>query len=46
MHTIHRRSFIKKTSFGLGAAFVLSQLPKELLAAAAVNDMPLSLIHI
>jgi sugar phosphate isomerase/epimerase len=41
MHTIHRRSFIKKTSFGLGAAFVLSQLPKELLAAAAVNDMPI-----
>ncbi len=41
MNNINRRSFIKKTSLGLGAAFALSQLPKELFAAAMANDMPI-----
>ncbi len=41
MNNINRRSFIKKTSLSLGAAFALAQLPKELFAAAAKNDMPL-----
>ena len=40
MHTINRRSFLAKASKGLGAAIILSQLPKELFAAAAANDMP------
>jgi sugar phosphate isomerase/epimerase len=40
MHTINRRSFLKKTSISVGSAFVLSQLPKELFAGAAANDMP------
>jgi sugar phosphate isomerase/epimerase len=39
MYNINRRSFIKKTSLGFGAAFALTQLPKELFAAAAKNDM-------
>ncbi len=41
MSNINRRSFIKKTSLSLGAAFALIQLPKELFAAAANNDMPI-----
>jgi sugar phosphate isomerase/epimerase len=41
MNKINRRSFLTKTSMGLGAAFALSQLPKELFAAAAANDMPI-----
>lgn len=41
MNNINRRSFIKKTSMSLGAAFALTQLPKELFAAAAKNDMPI-----
>jgi sugar phosphate isomerase/epimerase len=40
MHTINRRSFLKKTSLSVGSAFFLSQLPKELFAGAAANDMP------
>lgn len=40
MKTVNRRSFIKKTSMGLGGAFALMQLPKELFAAAAANDIP------
>jgi sugar phosphate isomerase/epimerase len=39
MDNINRRSFIKKTSISLGAAFALAQLPKELFAAAEKNDM-------
>src|SRR6478735_10319870 len=39
MHTINRRSFLKKTSLRVGSAFFLSQLPKELFAGAAANDM-------
>jgi len=38
---MQRRSFIKKTSLGFGAAIALSQLPKELFAGAAANDMPI-----
>lgn len=41
MHTINRRSFLRKTSMSVGAAFALSQLPKELFAAAVKNDMPI-----
>jgi len=41
MHTINRRSFLKKTSLSVGSAFFLSQLPKELFANAAANDMPI-----
>lgn len=40
MHTINRRSFLKKTSLSVGSAFILSQVPKELFAGAAANDMP------
>jgi sugar phosphate isomerase/epimerase len=41
MNNINRRSFIKKTSMSLGAAVALTQLPKEMFAAAAKNDMPI-----
>jgi sugar phosphate isomerase/epimerase len=41
MNNINRRSFIKKTSLSLGATFALTQLPKELFAAAVKNDMPI-----
>ena len=41
MKTINRRQFIGKTSVGLGAALALSQLPKQLLANAAFNDIPI-----
>lgn len=41
MHSINRRSFLRKTSMSVGAALALSQLPKELFAAAAKNDMPI-----
>src|ERR1019366_2380792 len=41
MKTINRRAFIGKTSLGLGAALALSQLPKQLFANAAVNNMPI-----
>jgi sugar phosphate isomerase/epimerase len=41
MNTINRRSFLTKTSRGLGAALVLSQLPKQLFATAAKNNMPI-----
>jgi len=40
MRKINRRSFLKKTSISVGSALVLSQLPKELFAGAAANDMP------
>lgn len=41
MNKINRRSFLTKTSMSLGAAFALSQLPKQIFAAAAANDMPI-----
>lgn len=41
MKTINRRTFIGKTSLGLGAALALSQLPKQLFANAAVNNIPI-----
>lgn len=41
MKTINRRAFIGKTSLGLGAALALSQLPKQLFANAAVNNIPI-----
>jgi len=41
MKKMNRRNFLTKTSMGLGGAFVLSQLPKQLLAGAAANDMPI-----
>jgi len=40
MNKINRRSFLKKTSVGVGSALGLSQLPKELFAGAEANDMP------
>ena len=40
MNKINRRSFLTKTSLGLGGVFALSQLPTQLFAAAAANGMP------
>jgi sugar phosphate isomerase/epimerase len=40
MKKINRREFIGKTTLGLGAAFVLSQLPEQLLANAAFVNIP------
>ncbi len=37
----NRRSFIKKTSMAAGATMLLSQLPKQIFAAAKANDMPI-----
>ena len=41
MKKINRRAFIGKTTIGLGAALALSQLPKQLLANASANSMPI-----
>ncbi len=41
MKKINRRKFIGKTTMGLGAAFALSQLPKQLFANSAFNDIPI-----
>lgn len=41
MQKINRRSFLTKTTMGAGAAMVLSQLPKQLLAAANASEMPI-----
>lgn len=41
MQKINRRSFLTKTTMSAGAALVLSQLPKTLLAAANANEMPI-----
>jgi sugar phosphate isomerase/epimerase len=41
MKKINRREFIGKTTLGLGGAFAFYQLPKQLLANAAFNDMPI-----
>jgi len=40
MKTISRRSFINKASLGVGAAFFLSQIPKQVLAGARAAQMP------
>jgi sugar phosphate isomerase/epimerase len=40
MKIINRREFIGKTSLSLTSAFVLSQLPKQMLAGAAFNNIP------
>jgi sugar phosphate isomerase/epimerase len=39
MQTINRRRFLSATTKATGAAFVLSQLPAQLFAAASANDM-------
>ena len=41
MKKINRREFIGKTTMSLGAAFALSQLPKQLLANAAFSNIPI-----
>jgi sugar phosphate isomerase/epimerase len=41
MHTFNRRSFLRKTATGLGAAWVLSYLPKEAFGMAHLLDMPI-----
>lgn len=41
MKRINRRAFIGNTTMGLGAAFALSQIPKQLLANATFNDIPI-----
>ncbi|MBV9961625.1 MAG: sugar phosphate isomerase/epimerase [Parafilimonas sp.] len=38
---MNRRNFIKKSSIAAGATMLLSQLPKQILAAAKANDMPI-----
>jgi len=40
MKKLNRREFIGKAAMGTGAALALSQLPTELFASAAVNDIP------
>ncbi|QEC69881.1 sugar phosphate isomerase/epimerase [Panacibacter ginsenosidivorans] len=41
MKQINRRSFLTQTTKAAGAAIVLSQLPKQLLAGAAENNLPI-----
>jgi hypothetical protein len=41
MTKINRRTFIEKTSMGLGAVLALSQIPKQLFAHASALDIPL-----
>ncbi|MDE3184209.1 MAG: sugar phosphate isomerase/epimerase [Bacteroidota bacterium] len=41
MKKINRRQFIGKSALGLGSAFVLAQLPKELFAYASKVEMPI-----
>lgn len=41
MQKTNRRSFLTITAKAAGAAFVLSQLPKTLFAAAAANNIPI-----
>jgi len=40
MKKINRREFIERTSMSLTGAFVLSQFPKQMLAGAAFNNIP------
>jgi len=41
MKVINRRSFITKATLGAGAAFVLSQIPRQVLASATAANMPI-----
>jgi len=41
MKKLNRREFITKATVGAGAALALSQLPTELFASAAFNDIPI-----
>jgi len=41
MKAISRRAFLGKTGMGFGAALALSQLPKQLFANVAFNDIPI-----
>ncbi len=41
MKTINRRTFLSTTTKATGAAFVFSQLPSQLFAGAAANDIPI-----
>ena len=41
MKKLNRREFITKAAMGAGAALALSQLPTELFATAAFNDIPI-----
>jgi sugar phosphate isomerase/epimerase len=41
MKTMNRRSFLTKASLGAGAAFLLSQLPKQVFAGAKAANIPL-----
>src|SRR6478609_3862580 len=41
MKHVNRRSFLTQATKAAGAAIVLSQLPKQLFASAAANDMPI-----
>ncbi len=41
MKKINRREFFGKTTMGLGAAFALSELPKQIFANAAIKSLPL-----
>jgi sugar phosphate isomerase/epimerase len=41
MKKLNRREFITKATVGAGAALALSQLPTELFAQAAFNDIPI-----
>lgn len=41
MKQINRRKFLSKTTMGLGASLMLSQLPKQLLAHARAANMPI-----
>ncbi len=40
MQKINRRKFISKTTMAASATMLLSQLPKQIFAAAKANDMP------
>ena len=41
MQKINRRKFLTNTTKAMGAAFVASQLPNQLLASAKANNMPI-----
>ena len=41
MQKINRRKFLTNTTKAMGAAFVASQLPNQLLASARANNMPI-----
>ena len=41
MQKINRRKFLAKTTMAAGATMLLSQLPKQILASAKANNMPI-----